>query len=209
MPQPSGSVQKLPQEAEHVRVTQKFMQELARDERASLGIGDHEALDPYSLCEEHGVSVFTVESLRSFGASSEAIQHFTSVNTGTWSAALVPIGSARIIIENEAHAPVRRRSSIAHELGHFLLEHKFQGALLGEDHKRQFDALQEKQATFLSGELLIPEVAARRAAYRGWNNERVARAFNVSTQFAQMQMKGARVVAARAAKKYAPAQVGS
>lgn len=204
----TGSEQRPQLEANDVRVTQKYMQELARDERASLGVGDHEALDPYALCEEHGVLVYTVESLRSFGASSEAILHFTSLSTATWSAALVPLGSARIIIENETHAPVRRRSSIAHELGHFLLEHEFNGALLGEDHKRQFDPAKEKQATYLSGELLIPEVAARRAAYKGWDNQRVAQAFNVSTQFAQMQMKGPRVMAARAAKKYATARVG-
>ncbi|QHK22114.1 ImmA/IrrE family metallo-endopeptidase [Pseudarthrobacter psychrotolerans] len=184
------------------------MRELARDERGSLGVGDYEALDPYALCEEHGVHVYTVESLRSFGASSRAVLHFTSVSTATWSAALVPIGSARIIIENETHVPARRRSSIAHELGHFLLEHEFSGVLLGEDHKRQFDPAMEKQATYLSGELLVPEIAARRAAYKGWDNEKVAQVFNVSTQFAQMQMKGPRVMAARAAKKYAAARVG-
>lgn len=141
----TGSEPRLQLEANDVRVTQKYMQELARDERASLGISDHEPLDPYALCEEHGVRVYTVESLRSFGASSEAILHFTSLSTATWSAALVPVGSARIIIENETHAPVRRRSSIAHELGHFLLEHEFNGALLGEDHKRQFDPAKENR----------------------------------------------------------------
>jgi Zn-dependent peptidase ImmA (M78 family) len=186
-------------------VTQKFMRELARDERVSLGVDDHAALDPYALCEEHGVRVYTVESLRSFGALSEAILHFTSRNTTSWSAALVPIGSARIIIENETHPPVRRRSSIAHELGHFLLEHEFDGVLLGEDHKRQFDPALEKQAAYLSGELLVPEIAAKRAAYKGWDNEKVAQAFDVSTQFAQMQMSGPRVMAARAAKKYGTA----
>lgn len=197
---------RLQRKADGVRVTQKYMRELARDERASLGISDHEALDPYALCEEHGVRVYTLESLRAFGARSEAILHFTSLNRSTWSAALVPVGSARIIIENESHAAVRRRSSIAHELGHFLLEHKFDGVLLGEEHKRQFDPVIEKQATYLSGELLVPEFGARRAAYKGWDNEKVAETFNVSTRFAQMQMKGPRVMATRAAKKYASAR---
>lgn len=195
-------------EANDVRVTQKFMRELAIEERSTTGVDEHEAFDPYALCEEHGVRVYTVESLRSFGAPTEAILHFTSLNTTSWSAALVPIGPARVIIENETHPPVRRRSSIAHELGHFLLEHEFNGVLLGEDHKRQFDSSLEKQATFLSGELLVPENAAKQAAYKGWDNEQVAKTFNVSTQFAQMRMSGPRVMATRAAKKYGTSRPG-
>ncbi|BBE24573.1 hypothetical protein MN0502_34560 (plasmid) [Arthrobacter sp. MN05-02] len=185
-----------------MRVTQNYMCDLASEERLNLGVGMRQELDPYALCAEHGIEVYTVESLQSFGATSHAINHFTTLNPRAWSAALVPIGSARVILENEAHARVRRRSSIAHELGHFLLEHAFDGVLLGEDHKRQFDEAQEKQATFLSGELLIPRKAAQQAAYDGWSNARVAAVFNVSEQFAQMQMKGPRVRAQRATRKY-------
>lgn len=185
-----------------MRVTQNYMRDLASEERLNLGVGMHQELDPYALCAEHGINVYTVESLQSFGATANAINYFTTLNPSAWSAALVPIGSARVIIENETHARVRRRSSIAHELGHFLLEHAFNGVLLGEDHKRQFDETKEKQATFLSGELLIPLQAAQQAAYEGWSNTRVATVFNVSEQFAQMQMKGPRVRAQRAARKY-------
>ena len=185
-----------------MRVTQDYMCDLASEERLNLGLGLHEELDPYALGAEHGIEVYSVGSLQAFGATSEAIAHFTTVKPSSWSAALVPIGSARVILENEAHARVRRRSSIAHELGHFLLEHTFEGVLLGEDHKRQFNEAQEKQATFLSGELLIPRRAAQQAAYDEWSNAQVAAAFNVSEQFAQMQMKGPRVRAQRAAQKY-------
>ncbi|MFJ8608107.1 ImmA/IrrE family metallo-endopeptidase [Streptomyces sp. NPDC093675] len=79
-----------------------------------------------------------------------------------------------MIVENESHSPVRRRSNIAHELGHHMLEHSFDTVILGEDHKRQFDQPQEKQATFMSGELRVPLAAAERMAYDGWDNERVA-----------------------------------
>jgi Zn-dependent peptidase ImmA (M78 family) len=83
-----------------------------------------------------------------------------------------------------------------------LLEHPFDNVILGEDHKRQFDEQQEKQATFMAGELLIPLAAAERMAFGGWDNARVAAAYGVSEQFAQMQMKGQRVRAQRAAHKY-------
>lgn len=61
--------------------------------------------------------------------------------------------------------------------------------ILGEDHRRQFNEQQEKLATFMAGELLIPLAAAERMAFDGWDNARVAAAYGVSEQFAQMQMK--------------------
>lgn len=87
-------------------------------------------------------------------------------------------------------------------MGHHLLEHAFEGVLLSEEHERVFDETKEKQATFVAGELLIPEAAAKKAAYANWNNAQVAYVFGVSEQFAQMQMKGPRVIAQRAARKW-------
>jgi Zn-dependent peptidase ImmA (M78 family) len=87
-------------------------------------------------------------------------------------------------------------------MGHHLLEHPFDSVILGEDHKRQFDQTREQQAAFIAGELLVPMEAARKAAYSKWTNGQVATAFGVSEQFAQMQMKGPRVIADRASKKF-------
>lgn len=178
------------------------MREVAQEERTVLGLGAVDPFDPYALAEEHGIPVYALRSLPEFGLGSEALSHFTSRDASAWSAALVPLHAARVIIENDAHALVRRRSNIAHELGHHLLEHPFDNVILGEDHRRQFNEQQEKQATFMAGELLIPLAAAERMAFKGWDNARVAEAYGVSEQFAQMQMKGQRVRARRAADRY-------
>lgn len=185
-----------------MRWTQAQMREIAQEERAGLELGPFDPFDPYALAKEHGIGVYTLGSLRKFNIGTEAFRHFTVRASSAWSAALVPFGSARIIIENESHALVRRRSNIAHQLGHYLLEHPFDSVILDEDHKRQFDDQQEKQATFMAGELLIPLAAAERMAFDGWDNARVAEAYGVSKQFAQMQMKGQRVRAEREAQKY-------
>ncbi|PPH44154.1 hypothetical protein C5D09_14100 [Rathayibacter sp. AY1C9] len=182
-----------------MRWTQERMREVASEERTGLGLAAKDPLDPYDLCVEHGIPVYP---LTDFVDSPEAVAHFSQHRVKAWSAALVPFGSGRIIIENDRHPPVRRRSSIAHELGHHLLEHHFEGVVLGDDHARQFDQKQEKEATFLSGELLIPLAAATRMAYDGWKNAQVAEKYGVSIQFAQMQMKGPRVRAARAEVKF-------
>jgi hypothetical protein len=178
------------------------MRVVAQEERTGLGLDAEDPLDPYALAREHGIPVYTLTELLSHDLDPAAHAHFHTTNARTWSAALIPLGTARIIVENDAHAPVRRRTNIAHEMGHHLLEHPFENVILGEDHKRQFSGGQEKEATFIAGELLIPDSAARKAAYAGWDNAQVARTYDVSEQFAQMRMAGTRVIAQRAAKKY-------
>ncbi len=178
------------------------MREVAQEERAGLGLDEDQPLDPYALATEHGIPVYTLTDLLLYGLTGGTHDHFHLAGSGLWSAALIPRGTARVIVENDAHTSARRRSNIAHELGHHLLEHGFDEIILGDDHKRQFNVEQERQAKFISGELLIPEQAARRAAYKGWDNEQVAEHFLVSTQLAGMRMAGARVIAKRAIQKF-------
>lgn len=183
------------------RWTQAKMREVAEEERKELGLGWNEPLDPYALAEKYGIPIYPVHELAENDECRLAVDHFTHARQHAWSAALVPVGRRRLIIENTAHPPVRRRSNIAHELGHHLLEHDFDEVLLTDEGCRRFDSEKEKQAKFISGELLVPNKAAMRAAYDGLTNEQVAEKFNVSTQFAQMRMYGARVIAQRAITK--------
>ncbi|MEB0001686.1 ImmA/IrrE family metallo-endopeptidase [Cryobacterium sp. 10S3] len=182
-----------------MRWIQKEMRALASEERAQLGLGPLDPFDPYALCDGHGVPVYTLTDFRHLVP--DAIEHLAVSNTSKWSAALVPLGTARFIIENDKHVPARRRSSIAHELGHLLLEHEFTGVVLG-DHSGQYGNQQEKEADFLAGELLVPFAAVEKMAFAKWGNKEVAEAYMVSEQFAQNQMKGQRVRAARAEAKF-------
>lgn len=180
--------------------TQAAMRAVAEEERADLGLGPDDAFDPYKLCAEHGIPVYPIDDLP--GVSREAVEHLTRTKTGNWSAALIPFGTARMIVENPSHHQNRRRASISHELGHHLLEHPFNRVLLSVSHAESFAAHLEKQATFMAGELLIPQAAANKAAFADWTNEQVSAHFGVSTQFAQMQMKGPRVYAQRSRARY-------
>jgi IrrE N-terminal-like domain len=105
---------------------------------AALSRSSHQ-IDPYALAEPHGISAYTLDGLRGFGTGTEAINHFTAWDSSTRSAALVPLGTAPVIIENESHATARRPSNIPHELGHHLLEHPFDDVSFGKDHKRQLN----------------------------------------------------------------------
>jgi Zn-dependent peptidase ImmA (M78 family) len=147
--------------------------------------------------------VYPIDELPDEHCSQEAVTHFMLNRPKVWSAALVPLGIVRIILENTGHAPVRRRSSVAHELSHHFLEHEFHDVLLTDDGCRRFDKKQEKDANYLAGELLVPYQAALKAAFAEKTNEEIAAVYGVSTQFAQMCMKGARVHAQRALAKQA------
>ncbi len=141
--------------------TQQNMREVVAEERLEQGVGDRGSLNPYALAAANGVDIYAIDEFPDEHCSHAAVEHFTSTRQAAWSAAPIPIGSARIILENVSHDPCRRRSSIAHELGHCLLEHDFDDVILTDDGCRKFNPVHEKQAKYFSGELLVPEAAAR------------------------------------------------
>ena len=89
---------------------------LALEVRAELELGSHAPLDPYGLAGLYGIPIFSLNELTAHDCPPDAITYFTQVRQAAFSAALVPLGSARFIIENAVHADTRRRASIAHEM---------------------------------------------------------------------------------------------
>ena len=172
---------------------------LALDIRAEIGLDAFGPLDPTVLAEAYGIRVYQVSGLAKHGCARETLDHFAADTRGTFSAALLPIGTCRIIIENDNHAVTRRRANIAHEMSHHLLEHEFSAAILGPDGCRDVDPDLEDEATCLAGELLIPFKATRNLAQRNATDGEVASRYGVSSRFAAMRMNlsGARKIARR------------
>lgn len=170
---------------------------LALEVRAELGIGVLTPLDPYALAELYGIEVFDLTNPE---LPAESVRHLTQVRPHVFSAALVPTQpSGAVIIENHVHPPRRRRSTMAHEMAHVLLEHPFGPMLTDERGCRSASREIEDEAAELSGELLVPADGARIAAFRGWSDSTVANHFRVSVAMAQWRMNatGARRVASR------------
>jgi hypothetical protein len=172
--------------------TQKAIAQVVAEERAELGVPRRSRMDPYVLAEQHGIDCFEIGELPDEYCRSAAVEHFLGERQAAWSAALVPLGSARIILENNAHSMVRRRASVGHEIGHFLLEHDFTDVLLTDDGCRHFDKKLERQADYFSRELLLPEKDAVWAGFQDWSDHQVAEFFDVSVQRATWCMSGAR-----------------
>jgi Zn-dependent peptidase ImmA (M78 family) len=184
--------------------TKAMAKQLAIEVREELGVGVHEAFDPYVLADEYGVQVFTLDEIADgLGDVGDAVRHFTEFRASVFSAAVVPLGSGRVIVENPAHTVPRRRSTLAHEMSHVVLEHEFTTLLRTEGRCRESDREQEMQADELSGELLLPSDAALRLAYNGVCDDDVALRFDVSIEFARWRMNstGARTRAQRAAAR--------
>jgi hypothetical protein len=176
---------------------------LALEVRDEVGIGPHDPLDVYALTDLYGLRVIDLSQLRAFGGSSESLDYFLNDGSQSFSAALVPVGGAHLIIVNDRHVPVRQKSSMAHELAHVLLEHDFPGSFCTDGRCRAYDGEAEEQAHLLGGELLIPTTEAHRlAAYRVSDRD-VAQKHGVSERFAKMRMdaSGGRLIAHRAVAK--------
>jgi Zn-dependent peptidase ImmA (M78 family) len=88
-----------------------------------------DALDPWRLAALYGVKVIPLSTL-AIGA--EIRDHFSVARPDMFSGALVPIGKGAVIVENDSHPSVRRRSTLGHELAHVFGEHKFATSLVNE-----------------------------------------------------------------------------
>ncbi|MER5494875.1 ImmA/IrrE family metallo-endopeptidase [Streptomyces sp. NPDC002490] len=184
------------------RWTKRALEGLALEERQRIGADLHDPLDLTRLTDEWGVRVYELSDLAAHGCSPAALDYFSSAGAGQWSAALVPAGTGCFILVNSSHTPQRRRSNIAHEMGHLLLEHEFSGLLVSDGGCRSLDPamkVKEQEAHDLSAELLIPKSAAIKAAFDNLDDPQVAQRFDVSVEFARMRMNssGARKIAAR------------
>lgn len=174
--------------------------------KTDLGLSEYQRLCPYDLATEHGVDVYTLIDLAAAGCCEETIGFFTAQRPEAWSAALVPSGNGQFIVENAAHSPRRRRSNVAHEMAHLLLEHEFDRILFGDGNGRCRNSTSgevEDEAAYFSGELLLPAAAARKAAVNKMSDGEVADLFDVSIEFARwrINVSGARTIAQRIARK--------
>jgi hypothetical protein len=169
--------------------------------RAELGLDPHAVFDPWALADLYGIPVYPLSELGGWGCRPAVIQRFASDRNAAISAALVPDGTSRMIVENDHHPDGRRRANVTHEMAHLILEHEFVATILGPDGCRGGDRAVEEEASWFSGELLIPSSAALAMAKRGLTDQQVARKHDVSVEMARWRMNasGARRIAAYSA----------
>lgn len=105
---------------------------------------------------------------------------------GSESAVLQEYCGYNIIFYNDEEPIYRVRFSIAHELGHYLMNHKMN---LNKDDPLYH--IQEKEANYFAAQLLMPAQLLRKAAMRGRNLtiEFITSSFGVSKEAAEIRKR--------------------
>lgn len=173
---------------------------LALELRAEIGLDAHVPFDPFALAEEYGIRIIKLSEL-----PCKEGHHFLRAQGSAFSGALIPIGTSLAILENDAQPITRRRTTMCHEIAHVVLEHDFAMSLAADERKCGLAGIQEQEADWLSGEILIPYDGALRLAWKDATDNEAARAFDVSLAVARWRMNqsGARTVSDRSRKKWA------
>lgn len=171
---------------------------VAADLRTEMRLSAFDPFDPIAACKLLEIPVLALTGLSD---CPDAIVHFTESASGDFSAVTGFCGTRRFIIINDAHHPHRQASSLAHELGHALLQHPPAPVLRG-DGMRNFDGEIEEQAAFFSGAVLLPDEACRMIMKRKTSLQDAARAFGVSESMVDYRLKvsGARKIHSRQTK---------
>ena len=105
------------------------------------------------------------------------------------SACTFEIDGRSVIVYNPIRSEPRRRSDIAHELSHLLLEHDLTEIreVAGVPF-RTCRADQEEEATNLGGTLLLPRPLLLRAVARGMGPDEVAADYGVTIEMARFRL---------------------
>ena len=94
-----------------------------------------------------------------------------------------------VVVYNPLSARSRRSSDLAHELAHILLDHELSRLeRLGDVTFFSCDAIQEEEAGWLSGCLLLPRALLLAEVRRGTSAKEIAKKCGISEQMAQYRL---------------------
>jgi hypothetical protein len=156
----------------------------ATEIRGELGLSPYDSIDLASLAACLEIPILTLSDLLH---AAPAVQHLLEIEPEAFSAVTVFAGTERTIVHNDAHAVVRQRSNLAHELAHGLLLHPPTPAL-DNSGCRYWNQDIEDEANWLAGALLVPEAAAMAIAKGRWTQTEAARRFGVSTKMIRYRL---------------------
>ena len=89
---------------------------------------------------------------------------------------------------NKNHHPVRQRFSLAHELGHYFLDHPTADEELPSEEGDQERNIYESEANEFAGELLVPREVLKSSLMEHKDIESLKKLFNVSRHVITLQI---------------------
>ena len=172
---------------------------IAKGARADLGLEAADSVTPDALAELLGVEVRSGEELipRSRFVALDELQ------PDAFSACTFrPSDDRVVIVFNPLSAPSRRTSDLAHEFAHLLLDHDLSRIeTLGDVTFFSCDPVQEEEAAWLSGCLLLPRPLLLAEIRRGSTASDIAKRHGVSETMARYRLNVTGVARQNAARR--------
>ncbi len=160
--------------------------------RAQLQMDPDQSVAPEALAELLHVEIRAGDEL----IPRERFVDLERLQPGAFSACTFrPSDDRVVVVFNPLSAKSRRTSDLAHELSHILLDHEMTRVeTLGELTFLSCDAVQEEEAAWLSGCLLLPRALLLAEVRRGSSASDIASAHGVSEEMAQYRINVTGVV---------------
>jgi hypothetical protein len=151
--------------------------------RKTLGLGSIAALDARRLAEHLRVTVWSAADIPGLSAFDRC--HLLEVAQNEWSAFVLVESARHLVVYNPQHSPARTNSDLMHELAHIILGHEFatpDETVDGHFLNGNYDEVQEAEANWLGGTLLLPRPALLWMRARKMPDGDAVRHFGVSQQ---------------------------
>ena len=159
---------------------------IARRVQVELGMNAAQPVTPEALAELLGIEIRAGDDL----IPRKRFVELEEAQPGAFSACtLRPSADRVVIVYNPLCAKSRRTSDLAHELAHTLLGHELSRVeKLGDVTFLSCDPVQEEEAAWLSGCLLLPRALLMAEVRRERSATDIARTCNVSEGMARYRM---------------------
>ena len=154
--------------------------------QADLGLSAAEQIDPELIADLLGIEVKAGDEL----LPRERFQELEEIQPDAFSACtLRPSPDRVVVVYNPLSFKTRQKSDIAHELAHVLLNHDMSLVQrLGDVTFLSCDPVQEEEATWLSGCLLLPRALLLAEVRRSADARDIANKHGVSERMAQYRL---------------------
>ena len=166
-----------------------WCEQTATSLRKKRGLNPDAPLPARVLGEELDAEIITPRELADLPV--EYVDRLLGVHSEFWSAITIPSERRALIVYNPSHSLARQNSDLMHELSHLLLNH-VPGMTFIDPHSglalRSHDKLQEEEASWLSGCLLLPREALLKIKRQKWSDEKACETHMVSLQMLKYRM---------------------
>ena len=159
---------------------------IARRVRVDLGLSAADPVAPELIAELLGIEVRAGDEL----LPRERFQELEDIQPDAFSACTLRPSLDRVVVVHNPLSPkTRQKSDVAHELAHMLLDHELSRVQrLGDITFLSCDPVQEEEAAWLSGCLLLPRALLLAEVSRGAGAEDIAQKHGVSERMAQYRL---------------------